>query len=98
MCEQFEQPKMPFLGCSIRSLNDQPGMEILLVNTDSPAWNAGIKIGDLLLEIDGSQVNNIHDYRSTLEKVVVQGAKRRVIFKILRKGEYQTCEVFFNQL
>ena len=27
------EDSLPYLGCSIRSLNDQPGMEIMLVNS-----------------------------------------------------------------
>ena len=73
-------------------------MEILLVSTDSPGWNAGLKLGDILLEIEGNPVNNIHDYRATLEKVVVQGGKRKVQFKVDRKGEYVTHEVYFDKM
>ena len=43
----------PYLGCSLRSMNDSPGMMVLLVNTDSPAWLAEMKVGDVLLEIEG---------------------------------------------
>ena len=43
----------PYLGCSIRSQMDKPGMMVLLVNTDSPAWHANMKVGDILLEING---------------------------------------------
>ena len=55
----FAEEGIPYLGCSIRSLNDQPGMELVLVNSDSPAWHAGLKLGDILLEIDHKTVNNI---------------------------------------
>jgi S1-C subfamily serine protease len=43
----------PYLGCSIRSQMDKPGMMVLLVNTDSPAWHANMKVGDILLEVNG---------------------------------------------
>ena len=42
----------PYLGCSLRSMIDKAGMMVLLVNTDSPAWHAGLKVGDIILEID----------------------------------------------
>ena len=38
-------------------------MEIMLVNTESPGWNSGLKAGDIILEIEGKPVNNINDYR-----------------------------------
>lgn len=43
----------PYLGCSLRSNNDKPGMMILLVNTESPAYHANMKVGDILLEANG---------------------------------------------
>ena len=46
------QGDRPYLGCSLRSMMDKPGMIVLLVNTESPAWHAGLKVGDILLEID----------------------------------------------
>ena len=49
----------PYLGCSLRSNNDSPGMMVLLVNTESPAWLAGMKVGDILLEIDDAPINKI---------------------------------------
>ena len=68
MCEESA---LPYLGCSIRSLNDQPGMEIMLVNSDSPGSTSGMRAGDILLEIEGQVVNNISDYRMALTKAVL---------------------------
>lgn len=34
-------------------MNGSPGMMVLLVNTESPAWFAEMKVGDILLEING---------------------------------------------
>ena len=41
---------------------DAKGMIVLLVNTDSPAYEADMKAGDILLEIDGREINLIEDY------------------------------------
>lgn len=49
----------PYLGCSLRSMNDSPGMMVLLVNTDSPAWLAEMKVADILMEIEGVPINKI---------------------------------------
>ena len=62
----FCEEGIPYLGCSIRSLNDSPGLELVLVNSDSPAWQAGLKLGDIILEIDNKKVNNIQEYRQIL--------------------------------
>ena len=56
----------PYLGVSLRSMIDKPGMMVLLVNTDSPAWHAGLKVGDIILEIDNQKVNNITDYYAAI--------------------------------
>ena len=55
---------------------------MLLVNTDSPAWLAEMKVGDILLEIDGKPINKIADY-----KAAVQNAKgKKLSFVVIRKG------------
>ena len=59
-------PDVPYLGISIRSLNDHPGMEIVLVNTDSPAWHSGLKLGDVIIEIDSQPINNIDEYKQRI--------------------------------
>ena len=56
----------PYLGCSLRSQMDKPGMMVLLVNSEAPAWVAHMKVGDVLLEIDGAIINKIADYRAAV--------------------------------
>ena len=62
-------------------------MEIVLVNTDSPAWHAGIKFGDVLLEINGNKVNNIAEYRANMNEAYVNNKKPTLEFKVIRKGQ-----------
>ncbi len=73
----------PYLGVSLRSMIDKPGMMVLLVNTDSPAWHAGLKVGDILLEIDNQKINNITDYYA----IIGNGSKKRRSFRIIRNGD-----------
>ena len=61
------KPERPYLGCSLRSMMDQTGMMVLLVNTESPAWQAEMKVGDILLEIDGTIINKIQDFYAAVE-------------------------------
>ena len=70
---------------------DQPGMMVLLVNTESPAGQADIKVGDILLEIDGSPINLINDLYSALN----DAHGRTLQFKINRKGLDIICPVSF---
>ena len=79
----FCEPERPYLGCSLRSMNDSPGMMVLLVNTESPAWLAEMKVGDILLEIEGRPINNIRDYNNAVGGR--QGQKLKFI--VDRKGQ-----------
>eukprot|EP00347_Sterkiella_histriomuscorum_P009413 403341310 len=80
---QDESMNRPYLGCSLRSMIDKEGMVVLLVNTESPGWHAGLKVGDIILEIDGDSVNNINEYYAALAK----NSDKKKTFKLLRNGE-----------
>ena len=71
---------------------DKPGMMVLLVNTDSPAWHAGLKVGDILLEIDNQKINNISDYYASIGN----GDVKRHIFRITRNGDEKVLDVSFK--
>ena len=71
---------------------DKPGMMVLLVNTESPAWHAGLKVGDILLEIDGIKINNINDYYGAL----AANEKKSRVFKVVRNGDERLFEVNFK--
>ena len=72
---------------------DRPGMIILLVNTESPAWHAGLKVGDVLLEIDGHPINNITDYYCAMAAPSKNNTR---IFKVTRSGDERIFEVVFK--
>jgi C-terminal processing protease CtpA/Prc len=62
---------------------DSPGMMVILVNTESPAWHGEMKVGDVLLEIEGRPINQIKDYYES-----VNGAHgKRLRFLVNRKGQ-----------
>ena len=84
-----KQPQRPYLGCSLRSMMDQPGMMVLLVNTESPAWQAEMKVGDILLEIEGQIINKIQDFYAAVEGRHGQ----KVDLVVNRKGENITLRV-----
>ena len=79
----------PYLGCSSRSMIDKDGMMILLVNSESPASKNGLRIGDVIIEIDGQEVNNINDYYAALAK----SASKMKTFKVVRQGEERIFKV-----
>ena len=62
-------------------------MMVLLVNTESPAWQADMKVGDILLEIDGRPINLINDFYEA-----VAGAHGKTLtFTVNRKGALVDC-------
>ena len=46
----------------------KPGIHILMVIPDSPAFHAGVRGGDRLISIDGVAVNSWQDYVDATEK------------------------------
>jgi len=74
----------PYLGCSIRSTEIGVGMVVVLVKSDSPAELAGIRVKDIILEIEGKPINTIHDYNGAVGS---EKGKKKV--KIQRKVENQ---------
>ena len=74
----------PYFGCSIRTNESGVGMIVVMVKSDSPAELCGIRIKDVILEIDGKPINTIHDYNGAVGS---EKGKKKV--KIMRKVENQ---------
>ena len=64
-----DHANLPYMGVSIRSLIDKPGMSVLLVNSESPAALGGVKVGDVILKINGHEVNRIEEYYKAMDNV-----------------------------
>lgn len=50
---------------------DHNGLKILAVNENQPAYNAGLKKGDVITAIDGKPIKNIQDYMFRLQELNV---------------------------
>ncbi len=73
--------KKPYLGCSIRLDDEEPKlMRIIMIKSDSPAEKAGLKVKDIILEIDGKAIKSINQYNAAVGS---DANKKKV--KILRK-------------
>jgi C-terminal processing protease CtpA/Prc len=57
------EKKKLYLGCSIRYSEELKGMRIINVKSDSPAEKSGLKVNDVILEIDGKEILGINDYK-----------------------------------
>jgi len=89
-CE-IPQKRKPFLGCSIRFVEELNGMRIINVKSDSPAERAGLRVNDVILEIEGRKILSINDYNAAVGSEA--GVKNFKILRINDQGE-QIIDVF----
>src|ERR1700742_3725678 len=68
-------------------LKDAHGAEIVTVDHDAPANKAGLKVHDVVLEMNGQQVDNAEQLRRLLKETP---AGRSISFLISRDGQQQT--------
>jgi zinc protease len=64
-------------------IEDDSGVLVMHVKSNSPADVAGIKKGDIILSIDRNPVENMQDFQSTIEK----WESIRIIEFLVRRGE-----------
>jgi len=79
----------PFLGCSIHAFEDRNGMVIQRVAHGSPAALADLRPKDIILQINGKEINSITEYYTAV------GTKRKVLLRVLieREGGRKEVEV-----
>jgi S1-C subfamily serine protease len=88
-----QSTKSPWLGFAVRPLEWERrrathapqfgGIEIVNVFDPSPASRLGIRVGDLLMEMDGNRINAVHDFQYWL---YVIGIDKPVTLKLFRDG------------
>ena len=74
--------------------HQETGLMLIAVEADGPAEQAGLLIGDILLSLDGKQLNDTDDLLQELssDRVGKSGA-----FKLVRGGEVRDWNVQFGQ-
>jgi serine protease Do len=72
-------------------LRDNKGVVVIQVESGSPAADAGIRSGDLILEVNGEAVGTIKEYREAIAKVKKDSVARFLI-KRLSHTLYLTVE------
>ncbi|MBM4302490.1 MAG: DegQ family serine endoprotease [Deltaproteobacteria bacterium] len=83
------------LGLEVQNLNpalaqqfrlrDNQGVVVIQVESGSPAAEAGIRAGDLILEVNGVAVGAVKEYREAIAKV-----KKDTVFRFLIKRQGNT--------
>ncbi|PWE17036.1 protease Do [Marinicauda salina] len=84
------QPLTADLRDSLGLPRDQQGVLLREVITDTPAAEAGLQRGDVVLEVDGEPVT---DDRDLTQRIGAFAPGERVRLRILRDGEEQTVRV-----
>jgi serine protease Do len=75
-------------------LDRAKGALIIEAQTESPAAKAGLKSGDVIIRVDGAQVQ---DSRDLARKVAENGPNKTVDLTIVRDGKEQTVPVKLGQ-
>ena len=71
------------------------GVLINQVEPNTAASKAGLKPGDIIVEVDGEKVNNAGELR---DKIAFKGAGSEVNLKVYRNGEYITLKATLQAL
>lgn len=88
--ELAEQEKLPVTqGALVRGGENDPG-----VVKDSPAYKAGIRAEDIVLEIDGQKIDERHSLGSLIQKYQVGDSVR---LKFLREGKEMEVSVVLEE-
>jgi serine protease Do len=74
----------------VLKLKDAHGAVITLIDHDAPAGQIGLKVNDVVLELNGQNIDNADEFRRMLK---VMPAGRKVTIEICRDGSTQTVTV-----
>ena len=80
----------PRLGLAVQDTDDGKGVKVLDVDDDGTASKAGIKEGDIILQIDDKAVNGADEIAKLMKEKKDQPS---VKFQVNRGGKNQTIEV-----
>lgn len=93
--------RMPYLGIKGQTVTDEiaatnkipKGIYISAVETNSPAYKSGIQSGDVITQINGTEINNMESFMMQLEK---NNPGDNVNVTIKRRGREDYKEIEFN--
>lgn len=79
----LKQADQAFLGINADPTHEGAGVKIMIVAEDSPAAQAGIAEGDVLLSVEGREVNGLFELRNALSGI----APGSTLSLTLRRGD-----------
>ncbi len=81
----------PYLGTIPEYANGAtPGVKLTGVRDASPAQKAGLKAGDVIVELGGSPIKTVEDYLHALEGIMIDA---ETTIKIQRDGKDETIKI-----
>ena len=83
----------PYLGVNIAPLQNQPGVVVTGVVPNSPALNAGLKVGDLLTEFDGKEITSPQEL---LDAVAETQPGQKITLVLQRAGQTQKTQIIMG--
>lgn len=94
---KFETPYLGLYACTAREAKylkkdgaSSDGLYVMSLDTDGPAYEAGLRFGDIIKKIDGKEVDTMIGLRRTLFQT---DAGSEITLEISRKGEKMTIYV-----
>ena len=70
--------------------SEVPGLKLSGVTKEAPADKAGMKAGDIIIELAGRKIENIYDYTYAIDAVKI-GQKARIV--VIRKNKKIELEI-----
>ena len=99
-----QDPGKGFLGIELKDITKEEaevlgweaprGIKVVKPNDGGPAANAGILPGDVILSVDGAEVENMQRFVATIGD---KGAGAQVRLRVLRSGKEHTFSVTLGQ-
>lgn len=65
-----------------QNLTEKEGLLVTAIENDSPAAESGLRVGDIVMQIDGNTIKTIGDYR----KIIGQKKKGDVVRVLVKRG------------
>jgi hypothetical protein len=84
----------PYFGSIPDFSQDRPGYALTGVSKDGPAEKAGLKAGDIIVQVGDSKIGNLEDFDSALRKFK---AGDKVPVRVERESETLTFEVVLGE-
>lgn len=91
-CEEYRKNneiKRPYLGMSIKYSENSKGMIVVRLNSEGPAHNTGIKMGDIIRAVNGREISSNSDF---LKELGFKGNKK-LLLKVMRGGDILNMEL-----